>query len=434
MMYNLFRWSEMSQTQKARILARSQTSIEEVMEPVSVIVKQVRDTGDHALMELTARFDKAVLKPSELRVSVAEFAEAQDLVPENIKDAIRHCYYNILAFHQEQMRRVETHWMVEIQKGVFAGEKVTPIDSVGLYVPGGKNIYPSAVYMLACPAKLAGVKKIVITTPPNKEGKIDPKLLFTAELCGVTEIYKIGGAQAIAALAYGTETVPKVVKVLGPGNPYVSAAKYQLSHIIDSGMPAGPSESVLICDESANPETTIWDLLNESEHGPDSASLVLTHDETLAQKIYAALPAAISSLPEPQRNWLDTVFKGAGAIIITDSVAHSIAIANEYAPEHLLLKLKDPEAVLDHIHHAGEILIGEFTPFSLGNYGMGVNHVLPTASRAKSYSCTSVWDFLKRTSLSKATPEGFASLANAVATMANAEGFPVHEKVIKIRE
>ena len=244
----------------------------------------------------------------------------------------------------------------------------------------------------------------------------------------------MGGAQAIAALAYGTQSVPAVKKVLGPGSPYVAAAKQALNGIIDAGMPAGPSDALVLCDETANPHNTVLDVLNEAEHGPDSATLLVTHNEELAKYVHQKLPDAINDLLEPQRGWLVTNMASYSGVILTNSMAESIAFCNEYAAEHILVKVKNPDDVVPQIQNAGEILIGEYTPNSFGNYGIGVNHVLPTGGKAHSYSCTSVWDFLKRTSLSRMSAEGFDSLSDSVTTMTDYEGFPAHGNVIRQRE
>lgn len=332
------------------------------------------------------------------------------------------------------MRRVEEPWMVEIEPGVFAGEQVNSIESVGLYVPRGKGAFPSAMYMLAIPAVIAGVENIAVVTPPTPEGSADDASLYTAKLCGVKNVYKVGGAQAIAALAYGTDTVPKVRKVLGPGSSYVAAAKRLLSDVIDPGMPAGPSESIILADEHADPDNTCLDILNEAEHGEDSAALLITHDENLANYAQKKLPEVIAQLPEPHRSICAKVMSNYGAIILTKTLQDSITLANEYAAEHLHLKVKDAEKIAAQIRHAGEILIGENTPSTLGNYGIGVNHVLPTGGWAHTQSCTSVWDFLKRTSLARVEPEGFETLKGPVETLTDYEGFPAHGDVLRKRK
>lgn len=427
-----YRWSEISETDKIRILKRSQETVESVIDVVRPIIEDVKNNGDKTLIHYARQFDGAEL--SSLKVSEEEFLEAEKTLPQELKSALDHCVRNVKKFHEEQMKRVDKDWMVEVEPGVFAGEKVTSIDSVGLYVPRGKNAFPSALYMLAIPAVLAGVENIAIVTPPTPDGKVDAASLYAAKISGVKNIYKTGGAQAIAALAYGTETIPKVAKVLGPGSSYVAAAKLLLSHVMDAGMPAGPSEAIVLCDESADPHNTVLDLLNEAEHGPDSAALLVTHDEKLAQYVRDKLPEAIDLLPQKQAEWLRTVFSTYGAIILTDSLEGSIEVANLYAPEHLLLKVLHVDSVLPKLKNAGEILIGENTVFTFGNYGIGINHVLPTGGWAKSYSCTSVWDFLKRTSLSRVTSQGFVSLAEPVVLLTDYEGFPAHKNAITLRK
>ncbi len=431
---NFYRWDETPSTVKDKIFRRGEANIDSVIEQVRPIIEDVRLRGDAALIDAAARFEKASL--TSIKVGEEEFAAAEKSLDENLKNAIRHCVRNVKTFHQAQMDRVEKPWMIEVEPGVFAGEQVNAIESVGLYVPRGKGAFPSALYMLAVPAVIAGVQNIAIATPPKPDGGADDASLFTARLCGVENVYKAGGAQGIAALAYGTQTIPKVRKVLGPGSPYVAAAKRILSDTLDPGMPAGPSESIILADETADPHNTCWDILNEAEHGSDSAALLITHDEKLANYVRENLPGVIAELPEPHRSICMAVMGegGYGGIILSKSLEDSISIANEYAAEHLHLKVRDAENIAAKIKHAGEILIGEYTPSSLGNYGIGVNHVLPTGGWAHSYSCTSVWDFLKRTSISRVTKEGFAALKDSVTTMTDYEGFPAHGDVLRKRK
>jgi histidinol dehydrogenase len=434
MSINFYKWNETDEATKARIMRRSQADIDEVVAIVEPIIEDVKSRGDAALIDYAKKFDGAEVK--SLRATQEEFDAAEAALDDDLKAAIKHCADNVRKFHQEQMDRVEDPWMVEIEPGVFAGEQVNPIESVGLYVPRGKGAFPSALYMLAIPAVIAGVKDIAVVSPPCADGTTDAATLYTAKLCGLKpeNIYKCGGAQAIAALAYGTETVPQVKKVLGPGSPYVAAAKRVCSVLMDPGMPAGPSESIVLADETADPANTCWDILNEAEHGEDSAALLITHDETLAEYVRENLPKTIAELPEKHRNICTKVMSDYGGIILTDNLEKSIEVANAYAAEHLHLKTADAENVAKKLHHAGEILIGEYTPSSLGNYGIGVNHVLPTGGWAHTYSCTSVWDFLKRTSVSKCTLEGFEALKGSVTTMTDYENFPAHGDVLRKRK
>lgn len=429
---NYFIWSNIDDATKARIMRRSQADIDDVIKIVEPIIDDVRARGDAALIDYAQKFDKAEVK--NLKATDEEFEAAEAVLDDDLKAAIKHCVANVKKFHEEQMNRVEDPWMVEIEPGVFAGEQVNAIESVGLYVPRGKGAFPSALYMLAVPAKIAGVENIAVVSPPTPQGTTDDATLYTARLCGVKDVYKCGGAQAIAALAYGTETVPKVRKVLGPGSPYVAAAKRVCSIIMDPGMPAGPSESIVLADETADPENTCWDILNEAEHGEDSAVLLITHDKNLAEFVQQNLPQKITELPEPHRSICTKVMSDYGGIILTTSLGESIAVANEYAPEHLHLKVANAENIAKRLKHAGEILIGEYTPSSLGNYGIGVNHVLPTGGWAHTYSCTSVWDFLKRTSVSKCTKQGFNALKSDVIALTDYENFPAHGDVLRKRK
>ncbi len=431
----LYRWRETDQSTKNRIMRRAQVDIDAVAKLVASIIDDVRDNGDDALRRYAKKFEGADI--DNIKASAKEFERAEANLDDELKAAIRKCADNVKMFHVKQFEHVEDRWMVEIEKGVWAGEQVSAIDSVGLYVPRGKGAFPSALYMLALPAVIAGVPNIAVVTPPTPDGSVDDATLYTARLCGVENVYKCGGAQGIAALGYGTQTVPRVRKVLGPGSPYVAAAKRILSDVMDAGMPAGPSESIVLADGSANPDNTILDVLNEAEHGMDSGALLVTHDEALARYVQENMPAVINSLPEKHRDICAHVMGGSdtsyGGIILTESLDASIDFANEYAPEHLHLKVAGGEELLDRLKHAGEILIGEYTPSSLGNYGIGVNHVLPTGGWAHSYSCTSVWDFLKRTSISRCDKQGFEALKDPVCTITDYEDFPMHGKALRGR-
>lgn len=431
MAINFYIWNETDEATKARIMRRSQANIDDVITIVEPIIEDVRKNGDDALIKYAKKFDGAEV--TSLKATEEEFAAAESALDEDLKAAIQHCAGNVKTFHQEQMNRVEDPWMIEIEPGVFAGEQVNPIESVGLYVPRGKGAFPSALYMLAIPAVIAGVKNIAVVSPPTPEGTADAATLYTAKLCGVENVYKCGGAQAIAALAYGTKTIPQVKKVLGPGSPYVAAAKRLCSTIMDPGMPAGPSESIILADDTADPDNTCWDILNEAEHGEDSAALLITHSKDLAEYVQGKLPEKIAELPEPHRTICEKVMADYGGIILTESLDQSIEVSNAYAPEHLHLKTADAETIAKRLTHAGEILIGEYTPSSLGNYGIGVNHVLPTGGWAHTYSCTSVWDFLKRTSVSRCTRKGFEALKGPVTTLTDYENFPAHGDVLRKR-
>ena len=431
MAINFYRWKNVDVGTRCKIMSRAQADIDGVIDTVLPIIDDVKANGDKALKHYAQRYEGAAL--DTIKVTPEEFDRAEDNLDDDLKSAIGLCAANVKKFHEEQMRRVEKPWMIEVQPGVWAGEKVSAIESVGLYVPRGKGAFPSAMYMLCHPAVIAGVGHIAVATPPMSNGMADDASLFTARLCGVEHVYKMGGAQAIAAFAYGTETVLPVKKVLGPGSPYVAAAKRVLSGVLDPGMPAGPSESIIVCDESADPHNTCLDILNEAEHGRDSAALLVTHSEELAMFVRDNLSDYIADLPTPHRDICKVVMETYGGIVLTESLEDSLQFTNEYAAEHVHLKTKDAETIATYINHAGEILLGEHTPSTLGNYGIGVNHVLPTGGWAHTYSCTSVWDFLKRTSLAKCNADGLGALIDSVTTLTDYENFPAHGDVLRKR-
>jgi histidinol dehydrogenase len=286
---------------------------------------------------------------------------------------------------------------------------------------------------LAIPASIAGVPRIVVCTPPEPDGTIDPALLVAADLCGVHEIYRISGPHGIAALAYGTETIARVHKITGPGNAYVSAAKRLLYGTVDIGLPAGPSESILLADDSADPELVASDLLIEAEHGPDSSSLLVTNSRSLVDAVLALLPAKIAALPEPRQSFCRAGFeseKGTGGILLAETMQQAIEFTNEYAPEHLEVQVREPLALLGALKNAGEILLGSYTPVTIGNFSAGTNAILPTGGFAHTYSCTSVFDFLKRTGLAYITQEGYESLRETTHRLAEFEGFPAHANAV----
>lgn len=428
---NIYDLNTLSAADKARILRRSELDIEGFQETVRPIIKAVRERGDQALVEFCAKFDKVTLDPAAIQVTEAEFERAERNLEPEIKAVIERAAANIRKFHQAQMP--EEMWFTEISEGILAGEKITPITSVGIYVPRGKGSFPSVMLMLGIPAVIAGVPEIVICTPPTPEGTVDDASLFTAKVCGIKTVYKVGGAQAIAALAFGTETVKKVHKVIGPGNAYVSAAKRLLYGHIDVGTPAGPSESIILCDEHADPRIAALDLLIEAEHGPDSTALLVTHSRELADKVTALLPDLIADLPEKRREFCTTVLGNYGGIVLTQDLEASVEFVNDFAPEHLEVLTAEPMLLLAKIRNAGEILLGQHTPITVGNYALGVNAILPTGGFARTFSCVTVFDFLKRSSIGYMSKVGYDSLKDVAQTFAEYEGFPAHANAIRKR-
>ncbi len=431
MQVNIYDLNTLTAADKAKIMRRSELDIESFQETVRPVIRDVREQGDQALIDYCAKFDKVTLPITALQVTEEEFAQADRNLDPAIKAVIERAAINIRKFHQAQMP--EEMWFTEIEDGVLAGEKITPITSVGIYVPRGKGSFPSVMLMLGIPAVIAGVPEIIICTPPTPEGGVDDASLFTAKVCGIRTVYKVGGAQAIAAMAFGTETVKKVHKVIGPGNAYVSAAKRLLYGHLDVGTPAGPSESIILCDESVDPRIAALDLLIEAEHGPDSTALLVTHSREVAEQVKALLPDLIADLPEKRREFSTTVLANYGGIVITPDLDASVQFVNDFAPEHLEVLTKEPMLVLPKIRNAGEILLGQHTPISVGNYALGVNAILPTGGFARTFSCVTVHDFLKRSSIGYMSEQGYNSLKDVVQKFAEYEGFPAHANAIKKR-
>lgn len=426
-----FELDTMKVEDRQRIMRRSEKDISELLPSTQKVIDDVRDDGDAAVVKYARRWDSEIFEASMLKATPEDFAQARKNVDPEIITAIKEAHENILKFHQEQLP--EKMWFTEVKPGIMAGEKVTPIASVACYVPRGKGAFPSVMLMLATPAVVAGVPRTVVVTPPTPEGKADDASLIAAEIAGIDEVYAVGGIQAIAALAYGTETIPSVDKVIGPGNQYVSAAKRLLYGTFDVGLPAGPSESIILTDENVDPRLAALDLLVEAEHGPDSAAILVTHSREVAEKAREILPDYIAELPTWRQEFVKNVLSNYGGILLTGSLEESIAFVNEYAPEHLEVLVKDPFVALNKINNAGEILLGNYTPIPTGNYAIGVNAILPTGGFAKTYSAVSVWDFLKRSSIAYLSREGYRQLEGHVQRLADYEGFPAHANAIRIR-
>lgn len=430
-MVQFLKLSERTPEQLARLMRRAEKDIRDLFPLAQEVIDRVRVDGDAAVVEYARRFDAASFEASMLRATPADFEAARQSLSAEVVVAIRQAHDNIRRFHSEQMP--EPMWFMEVQPGVLAGERVTPVASAGLYVPRGKGAFPSVMLMLATPAKVAGVPRIVVVTPPTPEGKPDAASLVAAEICGIDEVYVVGGMQAVAALAYGTETIPKVAKLIGPGSSYVSAAKRLLYGVVDVGLPAGPSESIILADETVDPRLAALDLLVEAEHGPDSAALLVTHSRDVAEKALEILPGYIDELPEWRREFVNQVLSNYGGVLLTDSLEQSIQFVNDYAPEHLEVLTAEPFVTLQKIRNAGEILLGSYTPIPTANYCLGLNAILPTGGFARSFSSVSVWDFLKRSGVGYLSREGYGNLQGITATLADYEGFPAHALAIRKR-
>ncbi len=393
---------------------------------VAEIIKNVRERGDTALFEYTEKFDKVRL--SELKVTQAEIDEARALVEPRFLEILEKAAENIRKFHEKQKRN---SFIINDTDGVIIGQKVIPVDRAGLYVPGGTAAYPSTVLMDSIPAKIAGVGELVMVTPPLKDGKVNPVILAAASIAGVDTIYKIGGAQAIAALAYGTESVPKVDKIVGPGNAFVAEAKKQVYGVVSIDMIAGPSEILVVADGKSDAKHVAADLLSQAEHDRLASAVLVTDSYELAEAVSAQLEEQIPALSRAEiaRESIDRN----GKIIVADTLDAAIEIANEIAPEHLELCVDNPFDYLDKIRHAGSIFMGRYCPEALGDYFAGPNHTLPTSGTAKFSSPLSVDDFVKKTQYTYYTKDALRAVAEDVAFFANKEGLGAHARSATVR-
>ena len=408
-----------------KILARG-TDVRDVSGTVAAIIADVRAEGDKALFRYNEKFDGAKL--DTLSVTPDEIAEARAAVSPEFLAVLEQAAANIRKFHEHQKR---SGFIINDAPGVVTGQKVIPLDKVGLYVPGGTAAYPSTALMDAIPAKIAGCEQVVMVTPPGKDGKINPVILAAASVAGVDQIFKVGGAQAVAALAYGTDSIPRVDKIVGPGNAYVAEAKKQVFGQVAIDMIAGPSEILIIADGNTNPVYAAADLLSQAEHDKMASAVLVTDSYELAQKVSAELERQIPLLlrHEIARASID----GNGKIIVTDSIKEAIEVSNELAPEHLELCLDDPFAVLDAVRHAGSVFMGRYCPEALGDYFAGPNHTLPTGGTARFSNPLSVDDFVKKTQYTYYTRDALAGVADQVALFATQEGLTAHANSVTVR-
>lgn len=421
-MIRIYKYGEVA---NADIFARTEPAVN-VADIVADIIYDVRKRGDAALLEYTKKFDKAEL--DALQVTEEEFEEAFASVEPRFVEILQKAAANIRKFHSRQVRN---SFILNDEDGIVIGQKVIPVDRAGLYVPGGTAAYPSTVLMDSIPAKIAGVKEVVIVTPPNAQGKINPVILAAARIAGVDKIFKVGGAQAIAALAYGTESIPKVDKIVGPGNAFVAEAKKQVYGQVSIDMIAGPSEILIVSDGKTDPRHAAADLLSQAEHDKMASAVLVTDSEALAKAVQAELEIQIPQLERSEiaRASIDNN----GKIIVADDLNKVIEIANEIAPEHLELCVEQPFDYLDKIRHAGSVFMGRNCPEALGDYFAGPNHTLPTSGTAKFSSPLSVDDFVKKMQYTYYTREALARVAEDVAYFARAEGLTGHAKSAVIR-
>lgn len=407
---------------------RSQTVKKEVLVAVDEIIKDVRENGNKAVNKYTNKFDCKYINSQNIKVTEDEIKRAYALVDKNFIEAIQKAKENIFFYHEKQKRN---SWIVTKEDGVILGQQIRPLDSVGIYVPGGTAAYPSSVMMNTIPAKVAGVKKIVMVTPPLKDGSINPNILVAAKVAGVDEIYKVGGAQGVAALAFGTESIGKVDKIVGPGNIYVAMAKRSVYGYVDIDMIAGPSEILVIADEDNDPKFIAADLMSQAEHDELASSTLVTTSNDLAIKVKEELQKQIRELS--RKSIIKKSLKNYGAILVVENLKEAIDMANVVAPEHLEVLVKEPFSILGEIKNAGSIFLGKFAPEPLGDYMAGPNHVLPTNGSAKFFSPLSVDDYIKKSSYLYYSENALKKVKDDIVTIAKTEGLTAHANSIEVR-
>ncbi|HIF6139225.1 histidinol dehydrogenase [Vibrio parahaemolyticus] len=418
-------WQSLSEEQQDAILERP--AIAEganITAAVADVIAKVRTQGDAALLELTEKFDR--VKPESIRVPSKEINAASERLSAEMKQALEQAYSNIAKFHKAQKPQPIK---VETQPGVMCEQVTRPIQKVGLYIPGGSAPLPSTVLMLGVPAKIAGCRKVVLCSPPP----IADEILYVAKLCGIDEVYNVGGGQAVAAMAYGTKSVSKVDKIFGPGNAYVTEAKRQVINDFRGAaidMPAGPSEVLVIADETADPDFIAADLLSQAEHGPDSQVVLVTPSPIVADQVTDAVQRQLKAL---SRADIAQKALASSLIIISESITQAVSISNYYGPEHLIVQTKNPRELLPLLDNAGSIFLGDWSPESAGDYASGTNHVLPTYGYTRTYSSLGLADFSKRMTVQELSAEGLQNLAPTVVTMAEAEGLDAHKRAVTIR-
>lgn len=410
------------------LLDRSKEDVDQVLAEVRQILEDIRREGDAESLRWHRQY-KDDLTAAELEVGLAEIEAAYQSVDPLVLEALKVAAANLETFHRAQRER--EMWAVEVRPGILAGRLVRPIPRVGCYIPGGLASYPSSALMNIIPAKVAGVKEIIACTPPGEGLALNPATLVAAHLAGVHRLFKLGGPWAVGSLAYGTKLVPKVDKIVGPGNKYVTAAKLLVFGEVDIDSPAGPSEALIVADDSAEARLVAADFLSQVEHDQDAAAVLVTPAEALAHKVAELILAELPSLP--RREILEAAIRDNSAILVTRDLPEALEFANRYAPEHLQIMTRDPFAVLPQIEHAGSIFLGSFAPVPVGDYASGTNHVLPTGGCARMFSGLSVDDFIKKPTFQHLSREGLAALKDAVVLLAETEGLPLHARAVAER-
>ncbi|OED30906.1 histidinol dehydrogenase [Methanosphaera sp. WGK6] len=405
---------------------RIQMNSSDVIQPVQEIITNVRENKDKALHDYTLKFDKADI--TDLRVPVEIIKESVNKISPKLRKALEDAAENVSKFHEAQ---IPSDWTMTVKEGVTAGQIIRPLKRVGCYIPGGRAAYPSSIIMTVIPAKIAGVKEIICCTPPDKDGNISDEILAAAYIAGATHIYKVGGAQAIAAMAYSTETIPSVDKIVGPGNIFVATAKKLVYGDVDIEFPAGPSEMLALVDETANPEYIATELLSQAEHDPNAATIMVSTSRKVAEE---TVKCVLEYLEEQERKEIiEESLNNYSHILVAENMQDAIDFTNAYAPEHLVIVTKDHYETLESIDNAGSIFLGNLTPVAGGDYGSGTNHVLPTSGGARMYSGLSAESFLKKPTIQELSPEGVNNIKDMVINLAEAEGLYAHALSIRKR-
>ncbi|MFP4088206.1 MAG: histidinol dehydrogenase [Desulfobacteraceae bacterium] len=418
----------LSPERRKAVMERSMEDISSIFEDVRSIVNDVRDNGDAVALKHYAKH-KTDITPADLEATKQEIESAYQDVEPKVVDALKVSAANITKFHEAQKER--SMWSIEVSEGILAGRVTRAMDVVGCYIPGGSAIYPSSILMTVLPAKVAGVEQIVAITPPSKGMKANSATLVAADIAGCDRIFKVGGPWGVAGLAFGTETMPKVDKIVGPGNKYVTAAKMMVYGHVDIDSPAGPSEALILADDTGDPELIAVDFLSQVEHDPDSAAVLVTTSQSLATAVCDIIAREYETLP--RKEIFESSLKKHSYVFIARDMDQAVAFTNEYATEHLQVMTKDPFITLNKIKHAGSIFLGPYAPVPVGDYASGTNHVLPTGQCARMFSGLSLDDFIKKPTFQYLSKEGLAGLKDTVITLAEAEGLPIHAKAIKAR-
>ncbi len=417
-----------SEGRRKELLERSGRDVKEIMPKVERIIEEVKERGTKALLKFTEKFDGVAIAPKKIQATEEDISRAYDKMEERDVEAIKSAASSIERYHEKQLPE---EWMEEFEHGIKAGQIVRPLKSIGAYVPGGRAKYPTTVLMAIIPAKIAGVERTVVCTPPNPEGNINAATLVAADVAGTDEIYKAGGAQAIAAMAYGTETIHPVEKIVGPGNVYVSAAKKIVSSEVDIDFMAGPTEVLILSDSSADAKIVATDIVAQSEHDPSSASILATTSEELAEKVIKNVESILESTPRSKI--AGEALQKYGKILVLQDLEEGIDFVNQYAPEHLQIMTENPERELERIENAGAIFLGKYSPTSAGDFGAGPNHILPTGGDARRYDGLSVLDFVRMPTVQKLTKKGLGKLSEVINRLAEIEDLPAHNQSVKER-